>query len=112
MYYDGKLESLKDIFGTDDIVLKADSLAVGGAVYPVIDDVILLSRLPAGETPKDAASGTTSRNFSSDWAYYTISPLRACGRRAASEDTPRSCSSTSIIRSTTGPPISGRRWGL
>lgn len=44
MYYKDKLESLKDIFGTENILLKPDSLMVGDTKYPIVDDVILLSK--------------------------------------------------------------------
>jgi SAM-dependent methyltransferase len=42
MYYSNKLESLKDIFGSNDMRLDPDRLVVDGHAYPVIDDVIIL----------------------------------------------------------------------
>lgn len=41
-YYADKLESLKDLFGTSDLVLKKDALRVGGRRYPILEDVIIL----------------------------------------------------------------------
>lgn len=49
MYYADKLESLKDIFGTQDIYFKEDNIYVNGSIYPVIDDVIIL--LPPSQYP-------------------------------------------------------------
>ena len=43
MYYDSKINSLREIFGTDDIVPADGALSIGGRRYPVIDDVIVLS---------------------------------------------------------------------
>ena len=37
-----KLQTLKDIFGTNDLNLEATRLVVDGRVYPIIDDVIIL----------------------------------------------------------------------
>ena len=42
MYYDNRLESLRDIWGTQDVVLKSDSVVVRDRAYPIIDDVIIL----------------------------------------------------------------------
>ena len=41
-YYSDKIESLKDIFGAEDIVLEKESITVDGHSYPVVDDVIIL----------------------------------------------------------------------
>ncbi len=43
MYYDNKIKSLKQIFGTDEICLKKDAVEVRGKRYPVMNDVIILS---------------------------------------------------------------------
>ena len=43
MYYKDKIETLKCIFGTDDIAYEPSSLTVGNKRYPIIDDVIILS---------------------------------------------------------------------
>ncbi len=42
MYYADKIEQLKDIFGSTDVVLEADQLTVDGRAYPIIDDVIVV----------------------------------------------------------------------
>lgn len=42
MYYEDKLNSLKDIFGTDNISLNQDSIIVNGQEFPIINDVIIL----------------------------------------------------------------------
>ncbi|MBU4134643.1 class I SAM-dependent methyltransferase [bacterium] len=43
MYYDNKINSLKQIFGMEDIHLQKDAVEVRGRRYPIIDDVIILS---------------------------------------------------------------------
>ncbi len=43
MYYTDKINSLKRIFGTENIVLEEQSLRVDNKNYPIIDDVIILS---------------------------------------------------------------------
>jgi len=50
MYYTDKLESLKDIFGSNDVSLEPDRLVVNGRGYPVVDDVIIL--LDPGQYPE------------------------------------------------------------
>lgn len=42
MYYDGKTESLKDLFGAGTVSLEPGRLSVDGRVYPIVDDVIIL----------------------------------------------------------------------
>jgi SAM-dependent methyltransferase len=37
-----KLESLRDIFGRQDVLLDEDAVRVGNTVYPIVDDVIIL----------------------------------------------------------------------
>ena len=41
-YYHEKIETLKEIFGCQDIVLKEDSLQVRDRTFPIIQDVIIL----------------------------------------------------------------------
>lgn len=41
-YYANKIKTLKDIFGTEDIVLEKLNIVVNGHPYPVVDDVIIL----------------------------------------------------------------------
>ena len=43
MYYDNKINTLKQIFGTDEICLSKDAVEVRGKIYPVMEDVIILS---------------------------------------------------------------------
>jgi SAM-dependent methyltransferase len=43
MYYSNKIEILKEIFNTTDILYQPGYLKVGGNKYPIIDDVIILS---------------------------------------------------------------------
>jgi SAM-dependent methyltransferase len=43
MYYEDKTETLKRIFGEEDVVVKPDSLMVAHHHYPIVDDVIILS---------------------------------------------------------------------
>ena len=43
MYYKNKIETLKDIFATEDIVLDKEGLTVDGRRYPILEDVIILS---------------------------------------------------------------------
>lgn len=50
MYYTDKLESLKDIFGSNDVRLEPDRIVVNGRAYPVVDDVIIL--LDPGQYPE------------------------------------------------------------
>jgi SAM-dependent methyltransferase len=40
-YYSDKLETLKDIFGIQDVILSDDHLIVDGRRYPIVDDVII-----------------------------------------------------------------------
>ncbi len=51
MYYDDKIETLRSLFGTQDMSLEADCLLVEGRRYPILDDVIILlepSQYPLG----------------------------------------------------------------
>jgi SAM-dependent methyltransferase len=41
-YYSNKTETLKDVFGTEDIILEKHSIVINGESYPVVDDVIIL----------------------------------------------------------------------
>jgi SAM-dependent methyltransferase len=43
MYYQDKIESLKDIFGVADIAVEDDHIRVASRRYPVVDDVIVLA---------------------------------------------------------------------
>lgn len=43
MYYDNKIESFKNIFGTKNVVLNPHYLVINGIKYPIIHDVVILS---------------------------------------------------------------------
>ncbi|MFH1415376.1 MAG: class I SAM-dependent methyltransferase [Elusimicrobiota bacterium] len=43
MYYSDKIDILKDIFSSDDLYLEPSFLVVKGELFPIIDDVIVLS---------------------------------------------------------------------
>lgn len=42
MYYADKLESLKDLFGTKEIILNDNFMVVDGRSFPILDDVIVI----------------------------------------------------------------------
>jgi len=42
MYYDNKIDTLRDLFGTQSVTLQNESLSVEGRIYPIIDDVVIL----------------------------------------------------------------------
>ena len=44
MYYENKINSLKDIFNTNNITLTDNVLIVDNTQYPIIDDVIILCK--------------------------------------------------------------------
>ncbi|MEA2082492.1 MAG: class I SAM-dependent methyltransferase [Elusimicrobiota bacterium] len=85
MYYDNKINSLKQIFGTGDVRLRKDAVEVRGKSYPLIDDVIILSE-PGKYTEKVkkilgvSPSGNEPDNFSKDiqgtfgeeWTKYNV----------------------------------------
>jgi hypothetical protein len=48
-YYKDKVESLRRIFGTNDLSLEGDALRVAGRLYPIVQDVIVL--LPPERRP-------------------------------------------------------------
>ena len=60
MYYENKLETLRDLFGTNDVALERGTLRVGSSRYPIIDDVIILLE-PAQYT--DKVRSRTSDSF-------------------------------------------------
>lgn len=50
MYYRDKLDTLRDLFGTEDLTVAPNGLRVRERVYPILDDVIILlepERMPA-----------------------------------------------------------------
>lgn len=85
MYYENKLDSIKDIFGAKEAVLKDGFLFVDGRRYPVVDDVVIVSepgeytefvkqRLAgAGQVVAGAASeiaGDIQYTFGEEWKNY------------------------------------------
>jgi SAM-dependent methyltransferase len=72
MYYDNKIDSLKDIFGTADVTVSGEYIRVSGRRYPVIDDVIIIldqEMLPEkmGIVKKVTTGGTRDdRSFAED----------------------------------------------
>ena len=42
MYYNNKIKTLSEIFGTSEIQLEGSFINVAGRVYPIVDDVIIL----------------------------------------------------------------------
>jgi SAM-dependent methyltransferase len=70
-YYSNKIESLKDIFGTEDIVLEKQNIIVKGHSYPVIDDVVILldpSQYPPSVSRLLNSSPNTSKKITTDFS--------------------------------------------
>jgi SAM-dependent methyltransferase len=77
-YYADKLATLADLFGVEAVTLDAGGLRVGSALYPIVDDVIVL--LPAAERPVRLSAGSgrgSSRprdlvqsSFGDEWTRY------------------------------------------
>jgi SAM-dependent methyltransferase len=70
-YYSNKIESLKDIFGAEDIVLDKQSIVVNGHSYPIVDDVIILldpSQYPHSVKKLLNSSPNTSSQITTDFA--------------------------------------------
>lgn len=84
MYYQDKIPSLKQIFGTDEIELFPQQLVVAGKKYPILDDVIILTD-PSQYTSfvrqrlgKDVAAMTDESfaedvqfSFGEEWKVYS-----------------------------------------
>lgn len=72
-YYEDKIDSLRDIFGTDEISLTGSGINVDDHHYPVIDDVIIL--LDAAQYPASVMarlgtdSGQADGPFAEDIQY-------------------------------------------
>ncbi|MFH1282106.1 MAG: class I SAM-dependent methyltransferase [bacterium] len=72
MYYKDKINSLKNIFNSDNIEVNAGSIIISGIIYPIIDDVIILSRpqeytsYVKNKLRKNALSDEKSEIFSED----------------------------------------------
>lgn len=69
MYYQSKLDSLRDLFGTPDVTVEPDAIRVAGKRYAVVDDVILLSE----EAPRDpkAFAEDIQYTFGEEWTTYS-----------------------------------------
>ena len=83
-YYEDKLASLAEIFGTDDVALEDGRLRVGAASYPIVNDVIILVepakysnlvRRALGVGRAEPASGAFSEDeqhsFSEEWTRFS-----------------------------------------
>ncbi|MFA6217300.1 MAG: class I SAM-dependent methyltransferase [Candidatus Omnitrophota bacterium] len=84
LFYDNKIASLKDIFGTRNIELKGDLLIVNNRRYPIVDDVIILlepdqyppalQKRLAGSIKKTAVSADFAEDiqftFGSEWQQF------------------------------------------
>ena len=71
MYYTDKLESLKDIFGTEKVEIQDNKLVAGANIYPIIDDVIILldpSQYPASISKKLNLSAQEEKSVVSGFA--------------------------------------------
>lgn len=71
MYYDDKIDSLRDVFGCKDLVLEANYLRVGERHYPIVDDVVVLldpEQYPAGLKSRLVNAGTSANGQASDFA--------------------------------------------
>ncbi len=69
MYYQNKLETLRDLFGTPDVTVEFDEIRVGSKRYAVVDDVILLSEEPPRD-PK-AFAEDIQFTFGEEWTTYS-----------------------------------------
>lgn len=76
MYYSDKINSLKKIFGCNEIVLSTDGISINSVNYPIVDDVIILLN-PEHYTPfiksklyrETSLSQKSSNPFSEDIQY-------------------------------------------
>lgn len=69
-YYEKKIDSLKSIFGSDDIYIEPGMLCVGKERYPIIDDVIILLD-PAQYTDKVKMALTQSAGTDNQLMEYS-----------------------------------------
>jgi SAM-dependent methyltransferase len=86
VYYAGKIESLKDVFGARDVRVAPGRLCVDGREYPVVDDVVVLlppSQWPAavrerlgagggarGAEPAAPIAGDIQFTFGAEWQRF------------------------------------------
>lgn len=64
LYYENKVELLRDLFGAAHVAVKPDGIWVDERWYPVVDDVILL--LP----PERQRAERVQRSFGAEWTEY------------------------------------------
>lgn len=67
MYYENKIESLKEIFGANSIKLNPDSLIIDDHCYPIVNDVIIVddsAKASANFAPDIQAT------FGAEWQSY------------------------------------------
>ena len=69
MYYQDKIASLRDLFGTQDVSVDEKTLKVGSKTYPIINDVIILSD-PAHRDPATFAEDIQF-TFGEEWKTYS-----------------------------------------
>lgn len=68
MYYADKIQSLKELFGTDELMLEENALIVSRTRYPIHNDVIVITE----------TGGKIAETFSREWkAYDKILPEHA-----------------------------------
>ncbi len=66
VYYANKLESLRSLFGTDEVALENDSvLRIGDCLLPIVDDVIIL--LDPGQYPQGLHNRLQGRQYASPY---------------------------------------------
>jgi len=86
LYYEGKRDSLRDLFGAKTVEVETDRIVVDGKEYPILDDVIVLlppEQWPAGmrrrrsgmtaETGsphKDGFAGDIQFTFGEEWQGF------------------------------------------
>jgi SAM-dependent methyltransferase len=74
MYYQDKLDTLRDLFGTPDVSLTPAGLRVGSLTYPIVKDVIILSD-PHHRTDPATFAEDIQFTFGEEWkTYNTVLP--------------------------------------
>ena len=80
-YYAGRIASLREIFGRDDVDVTESSVTCGGRTYPVVDDVIILlepeerpaslrRRLEGRGGESSVAAADIQETFGAEWTAY------------------------------------------
>ena len=85
MYYENKLKTLSEIFGTSRISVSENGISVNGKSYPVVDDVIVmlppekysprLKRIlkdatPAAKKTAESFAESVQQSFGKEWENY------------------------------------------